>query len=164
VGGAITLVFQLFWLVTVAGAVIVGVLARRPAGRRWLRRWIKLPTIMWWESERAIDTDGDVSGVLAELRSTVPGAGQTLLPPFYLVRVSEDGEGTTKVTVRAATLMQSKTASEAASRIAAALASSDVRIGQNDGTRAGRIGATSSTERTDHLVNVAARKTPSLPH
>jgi hypothetical protein len=157
-------VFQLFWLVMVAGAVIVGLLARRPAGRRWLRRWIKLPTIMWWESERAVDSGGDVTGVLAELRSTVPGAGQALLPPFYLVRVAEDVEGTTKVTVRAATLMQSKTATEAASRITDALATSADRIGGNDGTRAGRIGATSSTERTDHLVNVAARKIQSLPH
>jgi hypothetical protein len=163
VGEAIMFVFQLFWLVMVAGAVIVGLLARRPAGRRWLRRWIKLPTIIWWESERAVDPGGDVTGVLAELRSTVPGAGRTLLPPFYLVRVTEGVEATTKVTVRVATLMQSKTATEAASRVTDALAASADCFGRNGGAR-GRIGAKSSMGRTDHLDNVTAPETPLLPH
>ncbi|MFL5759162.1 MAG: hypothetical protein ACJ789_05450 [Thermomicrobiales bacterium] len=121
-GHTITLVFELLWLVMLSIACTVGLLARRPGGRRWLRRWFKLPTIIWWETERAIDPGGDVAGVIAELRSSVPGAGRALLPPWLLVRVTEDGAGATKVTLRAATLMQAKTATEAAARITDAVA------------------------------------------
>jgi hypothetical protein len=119
---AITLTFEVVWLVALVIAVAVGLLARRPAGRRRLRRWIKLPTIIYWETERAMAPGEDVARVLAELRSSVPGAGRSLLPPFIIVRLNEDDKGQASVTLRTGTLLQSKTPEEAARRVGKAIA------------------------------------------
>jgi len=121
VQNGITIAFQLFWIITLVLAVIVGLLARRPAGRRRLRRWIKLPTFVWWDIERTIHEADDVTTAIAELRDSLPGARSSLLPPFCLVHISESANGEHIITIRAATLMQSKTSAEASTRIGNAL-------------------------------------------
>jgi hypothetical protein len=118
---AIALAFQVVWLAALLVGVAVALLARRPAGRRRLRRWVKLPTIVYWETERALGPGEDEAAVLAELRATVPGAGRSLLPPFYLVRLRQDGTGRAVVTLRAGTLMQAKTPEEAIRRLGEAI-------------------------------------------
>jgi hypothetical protein len=119
---AITIAFQLFWIVTFGSAVIVGLLARRPAGRRRLRRWIKLPTIIWWEVEREVTEGDDVGATISELRESIPGANHSLLPPFCIVHISEPAGRSPTVVIRTATLMQSKTSAEAMERICNGLA------------------------------------------
>ncbi len=77
---AITLAFEVVWLAALAVAVGVGLMTRAAAGRRRLRRWIKPPTLIWWETERPMGPGADAGAVLSELRSAVPGIGDVDVP------------------------------------------------------------------------------------
>lgn len=130
----VSMIFLGFWLIAVLVGISVGLLTRTDAGRRWLRRWIKLPTLIWWETERTVERSAEVAAAMADLRVSLPGAKTSLLPRFFVVRVVEDDAGQAIVRVRAATLLQAKTAAEAAARVTDGLdeATSD-EIGSGQG-------------------------------
>jgi hypothetical protein len=122
---AITLAVELSWLVVFLVLTVVWLAARRPAGRRWLRRFVRFPTVVWWEAEWALDGPADPAAVEAALEGlwrAVPREEASLAPPIYAVRVAAGVAGETLVTVRALGLVQAETCQEAAARVAAALA------------------------------------------
>jgi hypothetical protein len=125
--GMVTLAFEIITLLTLLLPTVVAVIASRPRGRRLLRRLVRFPTFVWCEAEGAIARPGDpaaITDALAGLRAALPRPEGSLFPRVFVVRVVEPAPGEetgATVTVRAATLVQSKTAGEAACQLAAAL-------------------------------------------
>jgi hypothetical protein len=122
----VTLAFELVWLITLVVAVAVGLMSRRPGGRKVLRRWFRFPTFVWCEAEGRLEKPADPDAIeetLNRLRALLPKSERTLVPRFVFVTIAEGGAGEAgqqMVTVRAATLLQAKTQEEAAERLAAA--------------------------------------------
>jgi hypothetical protein len=128
----VTLAFELVWLIMLVVAVAVGVMSRRPGGRRLLRRWFRFPTFVWCEVEDRLDAPDDarrIEEVMARLRQRLPRSERSLIPRLIVVRIVEGGNansGKRVVTIRAATLLQEKTPARAAERLADALSGIDV--------------------------------------
>jgi hypothetical protein len=138
----VTIAFELVTLLTLLLPTVFALMASRPRGRRLLRRWFRFPTYVWCEAEGTVSRPDDPAAIkdaLADLRAALPHPEQSLFPRVFVVRVVEPagGEATgATVTVRAATLVQSKTAGEAACQLAAALRRSRTATDAADGREA----------------------------
>jgi hypothetical protein len=124
---AITVAFEVFWLLTLVLAVAVGLMGRSTGGRRLLQRWIRFPTFVWCEAVGKLNPSADSAAIeetLDRLRASLPMSKRSLVPRFVTVQILESETGTSGervVTMRAATLLQTKTTGEASERLAAAL-------------------------------------------
>jgi hypothetical protein len=122
----VVLTFEVVWLLALVLAVVIGLLTRHPGGRRLLRRWVRFPTFVWCEAERTVAWPVLATAIreeFARLHGVLPRWEWSFLPRFFVVRIVADARDDptgTAVTVRAATLLQTKTIEEAADRLTAA--------------------------------------------